>query len=155
MPGPVVLDVGDVLAELPQALHELIRLALGDARIRRALHDEQRTADVLGVGQRRARVQFLGIAIRVADPAAHEALPRRRVAPDHRHQVRRTERLDRHAPVLRQPGDRCERRKTAVAPPVDPEPIRVDPRLRRRPRRERLQVGEVDPAPVLMDRALP
>ena len=71
-PGKAVALVGvdDVLHRLARLAHrrdDLLALGLLDARIVRALADQQRRLDPVGLEQRRARLQELLVLLQVAD----------------------------------------------------------------------------------------
>ena len=97
---PLVLedDVPDLAVELAEALDHLVGLGLHDARVLRALEDEQRRAYLVDVRDRRALAQELLLRVGVADPLRHEAEPLRRNGPRERDQVRRADDVDRRAP---------------------------------------------------------
>ena len=151
---PLVLEheVVDVLAAGAQALDEIRRLLLDDARVVLALDHEQRAGDVLDVRARRALDEEVALGRRVAEREREERLPRLGDALAERDEVVRAEHVAGCAPQLGVARGEHERHVAAVGASDDAGARDVDALVVRQDFLHRVHVVEpVLAAPVAVD----
>jgi len=101
VPTPFVYIVGDVQTALTQPFDQLIALSLHDPRVVGTLKDQERGADVVEVGDRRALEQKLAVGLGVPYPVPHRAAPEGGNALHKGDEVRRAYQVDPRRPVFR------------------------------------------------------
>src|SRR6266508_3102192 len=102
--GTVIVALAiNLVAARPQRIHDLVAFGLHHARVVDAFDHEQRCADRIDVGHRRARHQELGLGVWIADPGGHHRPPGRRYRAGERDQVAGADDRDPAGPVLGEP----------------------------------------------------
>src|SRR6266545_1538439 len=138
----------------PPRIDDLVAFGLHHARVVGALDHEQRCADRIDVGHRRARHQELGLGVWIADPGGHHRPPGRRYRAGERDQVAGADDRDPAGPVLGEPAQARQGGEPAVGAAEHTDAIRVDPVQAAQVLGGGLEVAELRPAEVAQDQAL-